>query len=252
VTTDLTRDAFLDGRLNIWQPARGYRAGVDPVFLAASVLAHPGQSVLELGCGVGVASLCLQERVGGLRITGLELQADYADLARRNADDNGLEMVVETGDLQDMPATLRAQSFDHVIANPPYFQRARGTPAGNTGRDLALAGDTSLDRWIDAAVRRLAPKGRLTVIQKADRLPDLLSACDARVGNLRVLPLASRIGRPADRVILQAQKGARGAFRLLPAVVLHDGDRHERDGESYTPAIDAILRKGAEFKVDWR
>ena len=69
---DLTRDKFLDGQLTILQPRYGYRAGVDPVFLAASVPAKPGQNVLELGCGAGVASLCLARRVSGLSLFGVE------------------------------------------------------------------------------------------------------------------------------------------------------------------------------------
>ncbi|MEL6934975.1 MAG: methyltransferase, partial [Pseudomonadota bacterium] len=77
-------DAFLGGKLNIWQPVAGYRAGIDPVMLAASVQAETGQELLDLGCGVGVAALCAARRVDGLRITGLELQTPYADLARRN------------------------------------------------------------------------------------------------------------------------------------------------------------------------
>ena len=53
VDSSLTEDAFLGGRLRLLQPAQGYRAGVDPVLLAASVPAMLGQRVLELGCGVG-------------------------------------------------------------------------------------------------------------------------------------------------------------------------------------------------------
>ncbi len=34
---DLTDDAFLGGRLQLWQPISGYRAATDPVLLAASV-----------------------------------------------------------------------------------------------------------------------------------------------------------------------------------------------------------------------
>lgn len=60
-----SHDQFLGGRLMVAQPKTGYRAGVDPVLLAASVPAVRGESVLELGCGVGVASLCLAARVPG-------------------------------------------------------------------------------------------------------------------------------------------------------------------------------------------
>lgn len=248
----LTKDAFLGGQLQIWQPAQGYRAGVDPVFLAAAVVAKPGQSVLELGCGVGVASLCLQRRVGGLHLAGLELQAEYADLARRNAVENSLAFDVVQGDLRAMPELLRAQVFDHVIANPPYFQRSAGTNAADAGREIARREAADLAEWLEAATRRLRPKGWLTLIQRADRLPGLLGACDARLGDLRVLPLAPRKGRAAELVILRARKGARGAFRLLPAVTLHRGRVHDGDGESYRAKVNDVLRHGHPLAVDWQ
>lgn len=250
--TGTTRDQFLGGALVITQPSKGYRAGVDAVFLAAAVTAEPGQSVLELGCGVGVASLCLQRRVGGLRLTGLEVQPDYADLARRNASANDLQMRVITGDLTKMPTDLRELQFDHVLANPPYYKRGQGTSAGDAGRETALSETAPLAAWVDAAVRRLAPKGHLTIIQKADRLPDLLAACDSRLGDISVLPLAPRRDRAAELVILRARKGAKGPFHLLSTKIVHIGDHHTTDGESYTLEISAILRESKAFGVIWR
>lgn len=248
---DITTDRFLDGRLTIRQPARGYRAGVDAVLLAAAVPAQPGQSVLDLGCGVGVAGLCLQSRVGRLQLAGLEVQPDYATLARENAEANGLPFEVITGDVSAMPAVLRERSFDHVLTNPPYYDRSRGTPSAG-GREVAMGEAIPLATWIDAAIRRLAPRGSLTVIQRADRLHSLLTACDDRVGDLRVLPLAARQGRAADRVILRAVKGARGPLRLLLPLVQHVGSAHLRDGDSYCPEIAAVLRNGAALPVEWR
>lgn len=245
----LSQDRFLDGRLNIWQPRDGYRAGVDAVFLAASVDAKAGQSVLELGCGVGVASLCLGWRVPGLDMAAIELQDEYAELARRNGRENGIEMLVETGDLAAMPASLRSREFDHVFANPPYFQRHVGTPSRDAGRNTALAGDTPLADWIDAATRRLRPGGYLNMTQKADRLPDVLAAMDNRLGDVVVKPFAARNRREAELVIVQARKGARGVFRLAAPLILHRGDRHEKDGESYSDTVRAILRNGAALEI---
>jgi len=90
--------------------------------LASAVKPKGAASVLELGCGVGVASLCLGARVSGLKITGVELQSDYAALAERNAVENGVRFEVVTGDVEDLPLDVRQRSFDHVIANPPYFE----------------------------------------------------------------------------------------------------------------------------------
>ncbi|WP_127902669.1 tRNA1(Val) (adenine(37)-N6)-methyltransferase [Solirhodobacter olei] len=246
---DLSDDGFLGGRLRMLQPRAGYRAATDPVLLAAAVPARAGQRALELGCGAGVATLCLLARQPGVAATGVERQAAYADLARRNAARNGLELEVVAGDLARMPAELRARSFDHVLANPPYFPAGGGTAAADPGRETAQREETPLATWVDAAVRRLRPGGMLTMIQLAERLPDLLIACDGRLGSLTVLPLAPRVGRPAGRVILQARKGGRGAFRLLAPFVIHAGATHDGDRESFTPAARAILREGAALPL---
>ena len=246
-TSDLSRDAFLGGRLNIFQPVKGYRAGVDPVLLAAATPARTGESVLELGCGAGVASLCLQARVENLHLTGVELQPFYADLARRNAEENRVDLTVFTSDLRHLPPDLRARSFDHVIANPPYYERSRSTAAEDAGRDLALAGETPLSDWVDVAARRLKPKGYLTMIQKADRLPELLCAMAGRLGSIRVRPIQPRVGRVAELVLIQARKGGRAAFVLEPALLMHKGLRHEHDGESYADDVLTILRDGASL-----
>ena len=241
----LTCDLFLGGGLRIWQPEQGYRAGIDPVLLAASAPAEPGQSVLELGCGAGVASLCLGARVAGLDLTGVELQPDYAALARRNAAANRIALQVVTADLTDLPRELRVRSFDHVIANPPYFRRDRGSGAGDAGRETALGEATPLSSWIDIAARRLAPGGRLTLIQRAERLPELFAALDRRLGSAELLPLSPRDGRPAKLVLLRARKGGRAAFRLHPPLVLHEGARHFRDADTYEASVAAVLRQGA-------
>lgn len=239
---DLTQDAFLCGKLHLWQPRKGYRAATDPVLLAAACPAQPGQSVLDLGCGVGAASFCLAARVPDLRLAGLELQPAYAALARRNAVENSIALDVYEGNLAEMPRPLRVD-FDHVIANPPYYPRG-GTPSPNAGRATALQIDTPLSAWVEAATRRLAPGGWLTLICGADGLPEVLAAMGSKLGSASVLPLTPREGRPALRILLRARKTGRAAFRLLAPFVIHHGPAHDGDRESYTPRANAVLRGG--------
>ncbi|TMV10250.1 methyltransferase [Ruegeria sediminis] len=240
--SDLTRNDFLGGRIRLWQPRNGYRAGVDPVFLAASVPAASGQSVLELGCGAGAAILCLAARVPGLALTGIELQPAYADLARRNAAGNGQDLEVIEGDISALPSGMKQRQFDHVIANPPYYRAGAHSPATDTGRSIALGERTPLPVWIEVAARRLAPKGYLHMIQRIERLPDMLAACSGRLGSVEVLPLAARTGRAPDLLILRARKGGRAGFRLHFPLILHTGDRHLRDEDHYRPEIAAVHR----------
>jgi tRNA1Val (adenine37-N6)-methyltransferase len=244
---DLSDDAFLCGRLHLLQPLKGYRAATDPVLLAAACPAMPGQSVLDLGCGAGAASLCLASRMPGLSLAGLELQPAYADLARRNAERNGIALEVAEGDLSHMPKALR-RGFDHVIANPPYYP-ASGTPSPHAARDRALREDTPITDWVGAALTRLHPGGWLTMILSAALLPGALAALPPRGGSAQVLPLAPRAGREAPRVILRARKGGKAAFRMLFPFVLHAGPSHDGDRESYTPEASAVLRGGGDLSA---
>ncbi|MDD7971820.1 tRNA1(Val) (adenine(37)-N6)-methyltransferase [Roseinatronobacter alkalisoli] len=243
----LTQDAFLNGRVMARQPRHGYRAATDPVFLAASVPARAGQSVLELGCGAGVASLCLAARVGGLSLAGVELQPAYAALARRNAASNGTDMTVWDADLTAMPTQLRNQRFDHVIANPPYYA-PHGPAAQDAGRDRALREETPLKDWMDVALRRVRDGGYVSFIHLSERLPELLAGFAARA-SVMALPLAARTKRPARRVIVQARKGGRAPFVLLPPLVIHQGDAHPGDGEHFTDPVRALMRDASALDL---
>ena len=118
---EYTTDTLLDGKVILHQPRSGYRAAIDPILLAASVPAETGQSVLDLGCGVGTVGLCLMRRVSGLTVTGIDIQRDLIELARQNADANRwadqAEFIHE--DLADMDTHWRAESFDHGSSTHP-------------------------------------------------------------------------------------------------------------------------------------
>ena len=248
----LSDDAFLGGRFSALQPKRGFRSGVDAVLLAAAVPARAGDSVLELGAGVGVASLCLAARVDGLRQVAVERQEAYADLARQNAARCGTELEVITAALEDLPKDLRQCQFDHVFANPPYFRASARSAGADRGREEGMAEETPLEVWIDTAARRLAPKGVLTLIHRAERLAQLLAALDQRLGSLLIQPLAAREGAEAGLILLQARKGGRADLRLLAPIVMHQGTRHGGDRESYTPQINDVLRNGAALSLGQR
>lgn len=243
----LTRDAFLGGRLTICQPVKGYRAGIDPVLLAAAIPARPGQKVLELGCGAGVALLCLARRVPGLDLTGVELQSDYANLARQNAQENGIRALIYDADIATLPGEVRQRQFDHVFANPPYYDRGRGTAAPNPARDIALGERTPLSTWVETAAKRLAPRGMLSIIQRADRLPDLLSALDGYLGSPVLRPIQPRRDDPAHLIIVHASKDGRAPFEMHAPIVLHPGPSASEPSKNYTAAIDAVLRDAAEL-----
>jgi len=246
VIADTADDAFLGGRITVTQPRQGYRAATDPVLLAAAVPVTSGASVLELGCGVGTAALCLAARVGALDLHGLEVQPDYAELARTNAARNSVAMEVHLGDIRAMPAALRQRTFDAVMLNPPWYpptDPASPDPARDRSRRL----DAPLADWIYAALSRARQGGQIIVIDRTERLPDILAALDGPAGDITVLPLAARADRAAKRVLVRARKTSRGPFRLAAPLVLHDGAAHDRDGDDFSARASAILREAASL-----
>lgn len=243
--SDITEDTLLGGRVKLRQPAEGYRAAIDPVFLAAAVPAQAGQAVLDVGVGVGAAALCLALRVPGCRISGIELQPALAALARDNVALNGLAGRVDvlTGNLAAPPPRLAPGSFHHVMTNPPFLDPDRASAPPHPGKAAAnLEGEVDLARWLRFCVTMLRPKGTLTVVHRADRLDELLANLRGRVGEITVCPLWPKAGRPAKRILLRARKGIAAPLELLPGLVLHEADGN------YTPAARAVLWNGAAIE----
>jgi len=145
--TAVTEDRLLGGRVCLRQPAEGARAAIDPVFLAAATPAAPHQQILDAGCGVGAAMLCLAARVPQCRVVGIELQRDLVRLAGDNLLLNGGadRLSVMVGDLLQPPPRLSPGSFDHVMANPPFIERGRGSPVADPAKAAAtVEGDAAL------------------------------------------------------------------------------------------------------------
>lgn len=232
----------MGGAVQLWQPRKGYRAGADPVLLAASIPANAGDTVLELGCGGGAALACLGTRVPGIITTGVEMQPAYASLAQQNLADNGVTGEVFCADLRALPPEVKSSRFDHVIANPPYFETLRGVAPADTDRAVGRSGEIPLSKWVSVASKRLVPGGMATFIQRIDRLPELISAFHAHLGAIELWPIQPRAHRPARLFLLRGRKNARGAFVSYPPLVLHRGDQHDQDGDSYTETVSKVLR----------
>lgn len=247
---ELTEDAFLGGRLVVAQPAKAYRAGLDAVLLAASCRAEPGQRVMDAGAGVGVVGLALATRAPAVDVVLVERSPALAGLARRNVERNGLAArvrVVEADVLASVrgdTSGLAAETFDHVLANPPYQETGRGrTPPDRLKAEANEMPKDGLELWVRFLARMAAPDGTATMIHRADALRHVLDAFDGRFGALEIVPIHPRATAPANRVLVSGRKGSRAPLRILPQVTLHG------DGSRFLPGIEAVLREGAALPV---
>jgi tRNA1(Val) A37 N6-methylase TrmN6 len=240
---ETSTDRILGNRLQLMQPAAGYRAAIDPVLLAAAIAAKAGERVLDLGCGVGTAALCLLARVPGVSVTGLDLQPALIALAARNAAANGLSgsTFFQCGDL----LAFKDGGFDRVMANPPYLARERASVSPNPIKALAnVEGEAKLADWVACAVDAAKPGGSVTFIHRADREGELRAAMSQGLGDLRLIQFLPRMGAEAKRIILTGRKGATAGFQTCAPWVLHEAEG------SFTPQTQAVLRDAAALSLD--
>ena len=234
---------LLGGRVVHAQAEDGHRSGIEPVLLAATIIARPGERVLECGSAAGAGLLCLAARLPGVTGLGIERDPALVALATANAAANGFaDLRFVAGDVA-MAATLGR--FDHAFANPPWHDAA-GTVSPDAGRALARRAPAALpEQWVRAMAAALRPRGTISLILPAARLVPWLAACGAaQCGSVTLLPLWPREGRAAKLVILRAVRGGRGPLRLLSGLVLH------APGGGYSAAAEAVLRGGGGLEMD--
>ena len=222
---DESIDEFMDGRLKLIQSRTGYRFSIDAILLSQFVTIKPGDWVLDLGTGCGIIPLVLILTKPVEYALGLEIQAELADQAARNALLNGFahKMGVILGDIKHPP--FFPSSVDVVTCNPPYRPKHSGRINPDLQRAIArhemLA---SVDDILRASSRMLRAKGRLAVIYPAARLADLL----VRMRGFNLEPKRMRIVYPdleseAKLALIEASLGGRGGLTLLPPL-LDQGD----------------------------
>jgi len=233
-----TEGCLLDGRVRYAQPADGYRTGIEPVLLAASVPARAGHRVLEAGTGAGAGLLCLAVRVPGVLGLGIEIDPAMAELARQNIAANniaGLSVVTV-----DIGAWRGDGAFDHAFGNPPWHDSA-GTPSPTARRRLAThEGELRIEGWIASLHAALRPGGSLTLIVPAGQIGRAMTGLQtAGFGRLTLLPLWPKPGRDAKLVMVQGCAGRRDPDRLTPGLVLHDADGR------FSAEAGSLLRDGA-------
>jgi tRNA1(Val) A37 N6-methylase TrmN6 len=248
-TSETTIDAFLGGRVEAVQPASGHhRAGLEAVFLAASLPATISGTVVELGAGVGVAGFCIAARCPEPTITLVERDAIAAEcaragLARRaNRDFAGRVNILEA-DIKGH-AGLAQGTVDAVVFNPPFYDSGSASASPAWARAGAHVMDEGgLDPWFRAASALTRSSGTATIIFRADGLDLVIDAAKGRFGGLDILPIAPREGEPAHRILVRGVKASRASLRLMPPVVLH-----EESSNRFRPEIDAILREAAALE----
>lgn len=249
---ETTRDAFLGGRVHVYQPAKGrHRAGLDAVYLAAALPDDTTGHVVDLGAGVGTAGYCAASRLENISVTLIDIDPVVLNLAHHglsdpeNANFSDRVKILEAditakGSIRHCSG-LTPNLADHVIMNPPYYEADRFRASPKTDKVGAhMLDERGLEPWAKTATDIVREGGSLTMIFRADGLQEVLQVLSKRFGAIDILPMHPRPGAPATRILLRAIRASKAPLQLLPGLVLHTSE-----GSEFKEDARAIMRDGA-------
>lgn len=240
-----TLEVFFNGRIRLFQKKKGYRFSIDALLLSSFALPRVGQSILDLGTGSAVLALIMATKKPSARITGLEIQREMVEMARRNVHLNALGDRIEIveGDVRNYKALLSPHSFDTCLTNPPYRKVKSGRL--NPAEEKALARHEiygSLRDFLAAAAFALKPKGRIFVIFPARRMVELFYQMRAyRLEPKRARLVHSRPGSRGEFVLVEGLLGGGEELYLEPPLVIFN------DTGNYTNEMKDLLTDLASF-----
>jgi ribosomal protein L11 methyltransferase (prmA) len=219
-------DLQINGRRIIQSPDR-FCFGMDAVLLSGFAKVKKGESVLDLGTGTGILPILLDAKTVGGHFTGLEIQPESADMARRSVILNNRQDKIDivTGDIKNALNIFGAASFDVIVTNPPYMNQNHGitnpeSPKAIARHELLC----SLEDVIRQTRSLLKVNGRMYMVHRPFRLPDimeLMNECGIEPKKMRFVH--PYVDREPSMVLIEGVRGGNRRLTVEKPLVIYDG-----------------------------
>lgn len=218
-------DDLQNGYFVIQDPKK-FCFGMDAVLLSGFARVKKGETVLDMGTGTGIIPILLSQRTEGKHFTGLEIQAECAEMADRSVKYNCLEdriQIVE-GDIKEAAGIFGAASFDVVTCNPPYMIGQHGLT--NPHMPKAIARHEILCTFDDVAnqaARVLKDRGRFYLVHRPFRLVELMAALTKyKLEPKRMQLVYPYIDKEPNMVLIEACKGGNSRIQIERPLVVYE------------------------------
>ncbi len=182
----MERTDFVPGTsFKIIQDTELFCYGTDSLLLADFALKNPhciqkNSLACDLGCGNAIIPLILSAKSNAKKIYGIEAQKKSAELAKKNVKLNSLEEKISilNANLKNLFETensIQKNTFDAVLANPPYFSDGSGEK--NSALELSFSRHQNQDTneiFIKSASLLLKSQKSFFMINRPCELENLL------------------------------------------------------------------------------
>lgn len=199
--------------------------GMDAVLLAGFAGAKEGSTVLDMGTGTGILPILMEARTKAAHLTGLEIQEESADMARRSVALNGLEdkITIVTGDIKEAGSLFDAASFDVITCNPPYMIGQHGLVNPEDTKAIARHEILcTLEDVIGQAARLLRPGGNFFMVHRPFRLADIIALLrQYRLEPKRMQFVYPFVDKEPNMVLVEANRGGKPRMKVEKPLIIY-------------------------------
>lgn len=227
-------DLERNGYCIIQDPGR-FCFGMDAVLLSGFTRVKDGAAVLDLGTGTGIIPILLEAKTGAAHLTGLEIQEDSADMARRSVCLNGLENKIDivTGDIKEAEERFGAASFDVITCNPPYMIGEHGLKNPEDAKAIARHEILcTLEDVVAQTAKLLKPGGGFFMVHRPFRLAEIIVVLQKyKLEPKRMQLVYPFVDKEPNMVLIEARRGGRPRMTVEKPLIIY-----RKPGE-YMPEI---------------
>lgn len=217
---DLQRNGY-----QIIQNPSKFCFGMDAVLLSGFAKVKEGEKVLDIGTGTGIIPILLAAKTPGQHFTGLEIQPESADMARRSVALNHLEekISIVEGDVREADQLFSAASFDVITSNPPYMTGSHGLV--NPDMPKAIARHEiccTLEDLVSQTEKLLRPGGRFFMVHRPFRLAEIMTVLTAHhLEPKRMRLVYPFVDKEPNMVLLECIRGGKPRITVEKPLIVY-------------------------------
>lgn len=215
--------------MKIIQNTDMFSFSLDSVLLANFVSLNKNiTKVLDIGCGNAPIPLILSTKTSA-SITGVEIQPDVYDMARRSVSINNLDdrINIVNDDINNYVDSIESDTFDVITCNPPFFKVSPGSNFNESEYKIIARHEVKLDlnQLFKISRKVLKNGGVVSIVHRPDRLIDIISVMrENNIEPKRLRFIYPKEGRECNMILVEGSKNGNSGLKILPPLITHNSD----------------------------
>lgn len=228
--------------LKIIQNKDGFCFGIDSILLSDFAKNIKKEArVLDLGTGTGIIATLLCGKTELSEITGIEVQEEVYEMAKRSIQLNHLEdkFKMIQDNILNLNNYFEKNTFDVIVTNPPYKKKETGVQNEDTRKLISRHEiEANLEDFIKISKDMLKDKGEFYIVYRPERLVDLLTLMRKyKIEPKKIRFVYSNVNAVSKLVLVKGVKNAKPFLKLEPNLYIYD------ENGNYTDEILRIYHK---------